>query len=82
MLSQTMIQPSFWVSTGITTKKVRDKYLFKFTDELQDRLDRLTEKRKLNQLSMDEEAELNSILELDRIFTLANTKLIDEPGEN
>jgi hypothetical protein len=82
MLSQTMIQPSFWVSTGITTKKVRDIYLFKFTDELQDRLDRLTEKRKLNQLSMDEEAELNSILELDRIFTLANAKLIDEPREN
>ena len=78
MLSQTMIQPSFWVSTGITTKKVRDIYLFKFTDELQDRLDRLTEKRKLNQLSMDEEAELNSILELDRIFTLANAKLIAE----
>lgn len=73
-----MIQPSFWVSTGITTKKVRDIYLFKFTDELQDRLDRLTEKRKSNQLSMDEEAELNSILELDRIFTLANAKLIAE----
>ncbi len=78
MLSQTMIQPSFWVSTGITTKKVRDIYLFKFTDELQERLDRLTEKRKLNQLSMDEDAELNSILELDRIFTLANAKLIAE----
>jgi hypothetical protein len=78
MLSQTMIQPSFWVSTGITTKKVRDIYLFKFTDELQDRLDGLTEKRKLNQLSMDEEAELNSILELDRIFTLANAKMIAE----
>jgi hypothetical protein len=78
MLSQTMIQPSFWVSTGITTKKVRDIYLFKFTDELQDRLDRFTEKRKLNQLSMDEEAELNSILELDLIFTFANAKLIAE----
>jgi hypothetical protein len=77
-----MIQPSFWVSTGIITKKVRDIYLFKFTDELQDLLDRLTEKHKLNQLSMDEEAELNIILELDRIFTLANAKLIDESQEN
>jgi len=73
-----MIQPSFWVSTGITTKKVRDICLFKFTDELQDRLDRLTTERKLSQLSADEEAELNSILELDRIFTLANAKLIAE----
>jgi len=44
----------------------------------QDRLDRLTTERKLSQLSADEEAELNSILELDRIFTLANAKLIAE----
>jgi len=75
-----MIQPSYWVSTGITTKKVkvRDICLFKFTNELQDHLDRLTAERKLSQLSADEEAELNSILELDRIFTLANAKLIAE----
>jgi hypothetical protein len=78
MLTQTMVQPSFWVSTGITTKKVRDLYLFKFTDELQERLNKLNDKHKLNQLDVDEEAELNSILELDRIFTLANAKMIAE----
>ena len=74
---QVMIQPSFWVESGIKIKKVRNAYLFKFTDELQSRLNDLSERKKSGTLSA-EEAELAGILELDRIFTLLNARILAE----
>lgn len=76
MISQMMVQPSSWVESGIQLSAVRNLYLFKFTPELQCRLDQLTEKKKADMLSSIEEAELTGILELDRIFTLLNAKII------
>jgi hypothetical protein len=76
MITQMMVQPSSWVESGILISKVRDLYLFKFTPELQARLDRLNEKKKTEMLTQEEEAELTGILELDRIFTLLNAKVI------
>ena len=35
MITQVMVQPFSWVESGITLRKVRDVYLFKFTDALQ-----------------------------------------------
>jgi hypothetical protein len=32
MMTQTMVKPSSWISTGIITAKVRDRYLFKLND--------------------------------------------------
>ncbi|BAY40775.1 hypothetical protein NIES2111_51650 [Nostoc sp. NIES-2111] len=78
MITQMMVQPSFWVESGIILSKVRNIYLFKFTDELQSRLEELSQKRKAGYLTLDEEAELAGILELDRIFTLLNAKIISE----
>jgi hypothetical protein len=78
MITQTMVQPSSWVETGIQMAKVRDRYLFKFTIELQARLDELNQRKKEAELTLDEEAELVGILELDRIFTLLNAKIIAE----
>jgi hypothetical protein len=77
MIMQVMVQPSFWVESGIKIKKVRNAYLFKFTDELQSRLNDLSERKKSGMLSA-EEAELAGILELDRIFTLLNARIIAE----
>lgn len=76
MIAQMMVQPSSWVESGIQLSKVRNLYLFKFTPELQSRLDRLTEDKKADVLTSEEEAELIGILELDRIFTLLNAKVI------
>jgi hypothetical protein len=76
MIAQMMVQPSSWVESGIQISLVRNLYLFKFTPELQSRLDQLTEKKKADILTSDEEAELTGILELDRIFTLLNAKII------
>ena len=78
MITQVMVQPSFWVESGITIKKVRNAYLFKFTDELQSRLDDLSERKKSDTLSAEDAAELAGILELDRIFTLLNARIIAE----
>jgi hypothetical protein len=78
MITQVMVQPSFWVESGITIKKVRNAYVFKFTDELQSRLDDLSERKKSDTLTAEEAAELAGILELDRIFTLLNARIIAE----
>ena len=78
MITQTMVQPSSWVTSGITVAKVRDRYLFKFSEELQARLDELNQRKKDAELAVSEDAELAGILELDRIFTLLNAKIIAE----
>ena len=71
MMAQVMVQPSIWVESGITIRKVSDVYLFKCTDALQARLDHLTERQKSDSLSAEEEAELTGLLELD-IFSCRN----------
>lgn len=76
MNAQMMVQPSFWVESGIKISKVRNFNLFKFTDELQSRLEELSENKKAGMLTTQEEAELAGILELDRIFTLLNARII------
>jgi hypothetical protein len=78
MITQVMVQPSSWVESGIKISKVRNLNLFKFTDELQLRLDELSEKKKSGLVTLEEEAELAGILELDRIFTLLNARIIAE----
>lgn len=78
MITQVMVQPSSWVETGIRIQKVRDLNLFKFTDELQARLETLIDKKKAETLTESETAELAGITELDRIFTLMNARIIAE----
>lgn len=76
MITQMMVQPSSWIESGIELSKVRDLNLFKFADGLQARLDELSERNKSDALTDAEAAELAGILELDRIFTLLNAKVI------
>jgi len=78
MMTQTMVKLSSWISTGIITAKVCDRYLFKFSQSLQDRLDDLNERLKTVGLNDQGKAKLAGILELDRIFTLLNAKIISE----
>jgi hypothetical protein len=76
MITTVMVQPSSWIESGIKITQVRNLNLFKFTDELQSSLDELSEKKKAGLLTSEEEAELTGMLELDRIFTLINAKII------
>lgn len=72
---QVVITPQSLLETGIKVEKVDELRLFKFTDELQSRLEDLLEKNKTGSLSPEEETELNAIGELDRIFTYLNSLL-------
>lgn len=46
MITQIMVQPSSWVESGIQINRVKELNLFKFTDELQTRLEDLNEKKR------------------------------------
>ena len=78
MITKIMVQPSSWIESGIKISKVRNLNLFNFTNEVQSRLDELLEKNKAGMLTSEEEAEVTGILELDRIFTLLNARIIAE----
>lgn len=71
-----MIEPSSWLRSGITVKKVDGVNLVKLTNELHTRLEELLEKRKAELLTPIEEAEYAGISELERILTFVNAKLI------
>jgi hypothetical protein len=76
MLTELMVKPSLWIEKEIQFSQVKGLYLFKFTEELQARLDTLSEQEKQGHLNSEEEAELAGILELNQIFTLLNAKII------
>ena len=59
----------------IQLEKVDNWNLFKFSEFLQFRMETLLEKKKADQLTPDELAELDAIGELDRIFTHINAML-------
>jgi hypothetical protein len=76
MITETMVKPSSWVTTDVRMEKVRNLYLYKFSETLQNRLDDLNDRLKVNQLSDEERAELAGILDLDQIFTFLNAQVI------
>jgi ABC-type protease/lipase transport system fused ATPase/permease subunit len=76
MITETMVKPSSWVTTDVRMEKVRNLYLYKFSETLQNRLDDLNDRLKANQLSDEERAELAGILDLDQIFTFLNAQVI------
>lgn len=59
----------------IRLEKVGNWNLFKFSESLQLRMENFLEKKKADQLTPDEIAELDAIAELDRIFTHINAML-------
>ena len=78
MLTEMMVKPSIWIDQEIKITPVKNLFLFKFSETLQNRLDELSQKRNQEQLTGEEEAELAGILELNQIFTLLNAKIIAE----
>ncbi len=78
MTPKLMIEPSYWLETGIKLEKVNNLNLFKFTDEMQARSDELLERSKSGLITPEEQAELDVISELAHIFTYANSVLAAE----
>jgi len=75
MISSVTIKPSTLIGK-IQLQRVEEHTLFKFTDELQSRMEKLLEKKKSDCLTLEEISELAAIGELDRIFTHINAMLL------
>ena len=60
----------------ICIEKVDRWKLFKFSQSLQQRMEKLLEKKKDDRLIAEEVAELDAIGELDRIFTHINAMMV------
>ena len=67
----TLTKPSSLINE-MRIERVNQWNLFKFSDALQDRMEDLLERKKDDALTLTEISELDSIGELDRIFTHIN----------
>jgi hypothetical protein len=74
-MTATVIKPSDWITTGIRVETINNLKLFKFTEELGDRLQALLDQKKANYLTPEEAIELEAIGELDMMFTYVNAVL-------
>ncbi len=61
----TLPKPSTLLPRGLRVQQIDHSTLFKFTDELGDRMQMLLDKKKANALSAEEKLELETIGELD-----------------
>jgi hypothetical protein len=68
---ETLLKPST-IPKGIQVEQINNLTLFKFTEELRDRLQELLDRKKANLLSTEESIELATIDELDEIFSYIN----------
>lgn len=75
MIVESMVKPSSLLPSGIQLNEFGNIYLFRFTDQLQERLETLLEKRKTEVLTPEEATEWAGITELSRIFTFINAEL-------
>ncbi len=73
-MTATLVKPSLLIHE-IRVEKFGNLSLFKFSEHLQNRMELLLEKRKVEPLSLEEIPELETIGELDRIFTHMNAML-------
>ncbi len=76
-----VIKPSSWLTTGIRVEKINNLNLFKFTEELGERMKELLEKKKGDLLTPEEAAELEAIGELDTIFSYINAIIASQPWQ-
>jgi len=71
----TLLKPSSLLPKGMRIQQINHLTLFKFTDELGDRLQTLLDKKKADTLTATENLELEVIGELDEIFSYINAAI-------
>ncbi len=69
----TLLKPSSLIPKGLQVQQIDRLTLFKFTDELGDRLQTLLDRNKADTLTPEENLELEAISELDEIFSYINS---------
>jgi hypothetical protein len=78
MITQSMVQPSSLIPVGMNIVPLGNVFLFRLTDDLQDRLENLLDRKKADALTNEQIAELEGITELSRIFTLINAQIAEK----
>jgi len=78
----TLLKPSTFIPKGIRVQQIGNLTLFKFTDELGDRLQTLLDKKKADTLTLEENLELEAIGELDEIFSYINAVMVANAHEH
>ena len=78
MITQAMVQPSSLIPLGMNIVPLGNVFLFHLTDDLQDRLENLLDRKKADALNNEQIAELEGITELSRIFTLINAQIAEK----
>ena len=73
-------KPSSLLPRGLCLQQIDNLTLFKFTDELGERMQVLLDKKKIGMLTVEEASELEAIGELDSIFSYINAKLAAAHG--
>lgn len=68
----TLLKPSTLIPKGLQVQQINNLTLFKFTDELGDRMQTLLDKKRADTLTAEEALELAAIGELDEIFSYIN----------
>jgi hypothetical protein len=71
-MTATLLKPSAILPEGLCIQQINNLTLFKFTDQLGDRLQELLDKKKADTLTTEESLELETIDELDNIFSYIN----------
>jgi hypothetical protein len=71
----TLPKPSSLLAKGLRIEQINNLILFKFTDELGDRLQALLDRKKADLLTAEEEIEIEAIGELDEIFSYINAEI-------
>ncbi|MGF1524131.1 MAG: hypothetical protein ACFBSF_17570 [Leptolyngbyaceae cyanobacterium] len=75
-MTATFIKPSTILPEGLQIQRVNNLTLFKFTDKLGERMQELLDKKKADALTPDEIVELETIGELDNIFSYINAVMV------
>ncbi|NET32011.1 MAG: hypothetical protein F6K19_08405 [Cyanothece sp. SIO1E1] len=78
----TLLKPSTLLPKGLQIQQINNLVLFKFTDELGDRMQTLLDKKKADTLTAEETLELAAIGELDEIFSYINAVMAARANEH
>lgn len=77
-----LLKPSAFIPRGLRVQQINNLTLFKFTDELGDRMQALLDKKKADTLTTEEAIELEAINELDEIFSYINAVMAARANGN
>ena len=81
-MTNVLLKPSTILPNGLRIQQVNNLTLFKFTEELGDRMQELLDRKKADCLTPEEAIELETISELDDIFSYINAVIAAQANGN